>query len=169
MRHEASAPLLTEPMKGFVPQSLIRLQVRIVTWWACRRLAHWCTRISAMTDNQFAQKLTVTLLGSNPSREVRDPLDWLYCAMRDAAAKAGPLHEGAHEKHLTTHAQPLNVRFVRAISQLSPERYALLALFMSGARCEDVAQWQATSQEEVAERIALLARELAARVFGTRE
>lgn len=168
MRHEASASLLTEPMTGLIPQSLIRLHGLIVTRWACRRLARWCMRISAMTDKQFANKLAVTVLGSNPSRNVRDPLDWLYCAMREAAAKASPHREGLYEEHLTTHAQPINLRLVDAIAQLSSERYALLALFMSGARCEEVARWQESSQEDVANRIDMIARELAARVLGSR-
>lgn len=122
-----------------------------------------------MTDKQFAHKLAITVFGSDPTRQVRDPLHWLYCAMRDAAAKAGPKRQGLYEEHLTTHAQPMNLRLVRAIGELSSERYELLALFIWGARCEEVARWQDSPQEDVANRVDMIARELASRVFGSHE
>lgn len=152
-------------MTGFVPQSLIRLQGRIVTRWACRRLAHWCARTARMKEEDFLGTLVQSVVSSGPE----DPLKWLYRAMRDAAGKAGPYLEGMSAESLTLHAQPINVRLVTAINQLSRGRYALLAAFMWGARCEDVAKWQGSSQEDVANQIALLVREVASRVFGSRE
>lgn len=163
-----SAALSREQMEGFRPNFCTRLhgvvQGRLARW----RLTRWCSRIEAMTDPQFAATLQLAVVAGSPSEEVQDPLDWLYRAMRSAGGKAGPFHEGVYDDHITTYAQPLHVRLVSAIRKLSAERYALLALFMWGARCEEVAAWRAASQEDVATRIDQIARELAASVFGTR-
>jgi hypothetical protein len=121
-----------------------------------------------MTDEEFAAMLQVAVVAGSASQDVHDPLDWLYRAMREAAGKAGPLRTGAYRDHITAHAQPFHVRLVSAIRQLQPERYGLLALFMWGARCEEVAEWRATSQEDVAKHVDQIARDLAALVFRTR-
>lgn len=120
-----------------------------------------------MPESDFAAELvdcvvTASLHGSR----CEAPLTWLYRAMRDEA-KAGPPPAGVHPAPSDTHAQPLNVRLAASITSLPPDQYVLLAVFMHGARCEDVAQWEGTSQEDVADRISQLARELAVQVFGT--
>jgi hypothetical protein len=155
-------------MKGFRSSILTRWHRDILERMACRRLTRWCRRIDAMADEEFAAMLQLAVVAGSASQDVHDPLDWLYRAMRQAAGNAGPLRTGAYRDHLTAHAQPFHVRLVSAIDQLSPERYGLLALFMWGARCEEVAEWQATSQEDVAIRVDQTARDLAAHVFGTK-
>lgn len=121
-----------------------------------------------MPKSDFAAELVdCVVTASLHGGRCEAPLTWLYRAMRDAAAKAGPPPAGVHPAHSATHAQPLNVRLAASITSLPPDQYTLLAIFMYGARCEDVAKWEGTSQEDVADRISQIARELAVQVFGT--
>ena len=163
-----SAVLSREPMKGFHPNILSRWHNDVLERVACRRLTRWCKRVAAMTDEEFATRLQLAVIAGSASKDIDDPLDWLYRAMREAAGKAGPLRTGAYRDHTTVHAQPFHARLVAAIRQLPPEQYGLLALFMWGARCEELAERQATSQDAVAKRIDQIARDLASTVFRTK-
>lgn len=122
-----------------------------------------------MPETDFAAELVDGVVNLSVHGDTREsPLTWLYRAMRDAAGTAGPLRTAVHTEHAASYAQPFNVRLAASIPNLPPDQYALLALFMMyGARCEDVAKWEGASQEEVADRIALIACELSAEVFGT--
>src|SRR5688572_20506997 len=122
MRPEVSASLPSEPMKGPTPKFLIRLHGRVLERRACWRLARWCRRVRGMTDEQFATMLKVAVVCGSVSQDIQDPLDWLYRAMREAAARAGPLYRETTPNHVTSYAQPFHVRLVSAIAQLAPER-----------------------------------------------
>jgi len=155
-------------MKGLHPNILTRWHNHVLERVACRRLTRWCKRVAAMTDEEFARKLQLAVIAGSASKDIDDPLDWLYRAMREADGNAGPLRIGAYRNQTTVHAQPFHVRLVAAIRQLPPEQYRLLAAFMWGARCEELAKWQTTSQDAVAKRIDQIARALASSVFRTK-
>lgn len=168
MSGQASVALPSEPMKGFKPETLDGLRSRLVRWRAVWRLRRWCTRITNMPESDFAAELVdCVVTASLHGDRCEAPLTWLYRAMRDAAPKTGSPPAGVHPAHSATHVQPLNVRLAASITSLPPDQHTLLAIFMYGARCEDVAKWEGTSQEDVADRISQIARELAVQVFGT--
>lgn len=121
-----------------------------------------------MPETDFAAELVDDVVNSSMHGDRREsPLTWLYRAMLDAAETVGTLRAAIHTEHAASYAQSFKMRLVASISRLPPDQYASLALFMMyGARCEDVAKWEGTSQEKVADRIAHIARELSAELFG---
>lgn len=155
-------------MKGFEPQTLLALRSHLVRWWAVWRLGRWCERIATMPEADFDAELLDSVVNLSMDGDRREsPLTWLCRAMLDAAGTTAPLRAAIYIEHAASYTQSFKTRLAASVSSLPRDQYASLALFMMhGARCEDVAEWEGTSQEEVADRIAHIARELSTELFG---